>query len=404
MKKKLLIISQVYVPDPASVGQHIADAACEMVNRGWEVVVLTSDRGYDDPNETYPKREIMDGVRIRRLPFSSLGKGSLKRRLIGQCLFCLQAFFHGLFTRSVDAVLVTTSPPMGGIVALALSWFCRVKVKFWVMDINPDQVVVQGILPETNWSVRAFEWLNMRILGVASDVVVLDRFMRETMERKNPKASCAFHEMPPWPMEDHLERIEHSDNNFRKEHGLDGKFVVMYSGNHAVVHPLGTILEAALRMQDCEDVVFMFIGGGAGKLEIDDAIERHSPKNIISLPYQPLNQIKFSLSAADLHVVSMGEKMVGIVHPCKFYGAMSLAKPILLLGPSDCHIGDVLEKYDCGWRVAHDDVDATEILIRTLADSKCDSVIAKGVVGKRAIENGLGKSALSAAFTDVIEL
>ena len=73
----LLILSQVYVPDPASVGQHMHDAAAEMVARGWRSVVLTSARGYDDPSRKYPSREVRDGVQIRRLALSSFGKRSI---------------------------------------------------------------------------------------------------------------------------------------------------------------------------------------------------------------------------------------------------------------------------------------------------------------------------------------
>ena len=48
--KTLLILTQVYVPTPAAVGQQLSDAAAEMVRRGWRVAVLTSERGYDDPS------------------------------------------------------------------------------------------------------------------------------------------------------------------------------------------------------------------------------------------------------------------------------------------------------------------------------------------------------------------
>ncbi len=186
MPKKLLLISQVFVPDPAAVGQQMADAAEEMAARGWDVRVLTADRGYDNPEQKFAKHEERNGVKIRRLPFSSLGKKSIKQRLIGQCLFCLQAFLHGLFMRNLDVVLVTTSPPMGSAVAVALKWLRRGKVKFWVMDINPDQVIVQNILPKTHPMVRAFDWLNRRALSASSDVVVLDRFMGGLWRRRTP--------------------------------------------------------------------------------------------------------------------------------------------------------------------------------------------------------------------------
>ena len=47
--RTFLFITWVYVPDPASTGQHMAGAAEELVRRGHRVVVLTSARGYDNP-------------------------------------------------------------------------------------------------------------------------------------------------------------------------------------------------------------------------------------------------------------------------------------------------------------------------------------------------------------------
>src|SRR5687768_15943333 len=46
-RKTLLILSQVFVPDPASVGQHMADVAAEMARRGHRVKVYASARGYE---------------------------------------------------------------------------------------------------------------------------------------------------------------------------------------------------------------------------------------------------------------------------------------------------------------------------------------------------------------------
>ena len=96
-QKHLLLVSQVYLPDPAAVGQYMADVAEEMAREGWKVTVLTSQRGYDDPSQLFPKSEIINGVNVRRLPFSSFGKKTIAHRLIGQALFCLQAAFHGIF-------------------------------------------------------------------------------------------------------------------------------------------------------------------------------------------------------------------------------------------------------------------------------------------------------------------
>ena len=85
--RTLVIITQVYVPDPAAVGQQIADVAAEMIRRDWRVVVFAAARGYENPKLRYPWHETRGGVEICRLPFSSFGKGSMLKRLLGQLLF-----------------------------------------------------------------------------------------------------------------------------------------------------------------------------------------------------------------------------------------------------------------------------------------------------------------------------
>ena len=64
--------------------------------------------------------------------------------------------------------------------------------------------------------------------------------------------------------------------------------------------------------------VFAFIGGGRGKVEIEERASKLGSRLLV-LPYQPLERIKYSLSAADVQIVSFGDEMIGIVHPCKFY-------------------------------------------------------------------------------------
>ena len=274
---------------------------------------------------------------IRRLPLSSLGKSSITLRLVGGAIFLVQAMLRGLFVRNLKCILVSTSPPICPIAGVFLSRARRAPVKFWAMDINPDQMIAFGKIGEHSLPARVFDWMNRMILRRSSDVVPLDRFMAASLERKTPIESKTSI-MPPWPHIDRVdETIPHEENPFRERHGLKGKFVVMYSGNISPAHPVTTILEAAERLQDEERLLFLFIGGGLGMAEIKRFVEEHQLSNVNCLPYQPLSELRYSLSAADVHLISMGNEMVGIVHPCKVYGAMAVGRPLLLVGPRPCH-------------------------------------------------------------------
>lgn len=401
-KKTLLILSQVYPPDPASVGQHIADAAAAMVERGYRVVVITSARGYDDPSIKYPARQTVDGVEIRRLTLSSFGKKSILLRLLGQSMFLLQCVMYGLFTRPLDCLMISTSPPMCSVAAIIIGALRRVRIKYWVMDLNPDQMISLGMTTESSLPARIFNWLNRRILKRANDIVALDRFMGERILRKRDVQS-KMTILPPWPHDDHLELVAHEDNPFRKEHELNDRFVIMYSGNHGYCTPVTTILQAALKLQDDPQLLFMFIGGGVGKKEVNDLIQEHKPNNIVSLPYQPLSQIKYSLSAADVHLVSIGDEAVGVVHPCKIYGAMAVARPILLLGPEPCHVSDIVLDSDIGWQISHDDIDGAVKTLKEIADTPSQQLKTMGLHARELITTKYSKQALCGKFCDIIE-
>src|SRR4029079_15656536 len=107
--------------------------------------------------------------------------------------------------------------------------------------------------------------------------------------------------MPPWPHESHLEPLSHDQNPFRAKHHLGADtFVVMYSGNHSPANPLRTLLDASRAFKDVSRVKVFFIGGGLGKKEVEQFAADHQLNNIICLPYQPLADLRYSLSAADV--------------------------------------------------------------------------------------------------------
>ena len=402
MKKPVfVIVSQVYVPDPAAVGQYVADVAAEMVRRGYRTIVYTSARGYDDPSKAYLVRETRDGVEVRRLPFSSFGKSSIAVRLAAQCLFLVQAVVRGLFTPGLCGLMVSTSPPFAGIAGVVISKLRRVPLKYWLMDLNPDQMVALKILPAASLAVRLFDAFNLATLRQASDIVVLDRFMAERVRRKID-VEHKVQTLPPWPHHDRLANIPHVENVFRSRHGLDGKFVVMYSGNHSPANPLTTLLEAAERLQDDPRLLVLCIGGGGGKKEVDDKVAA-GVSNIQSLPYQPLEQTHLSLSAADVHVVSLGNEVTGIVHPCKVYGAMAVSRPILLLGPSPSHISDLIDQHHIGWQVAHGDVEGALAVLRLILATPPAKLQAMGAKAATVVAGALSKQALMGRFCDVLE-
>jgi glycosyltransferase involved in cell wall biosynthesis len=374
-----------------------------MANRGHRVLVYTSARGYDNPSIVYPKHETLRGVEIRRIQFASFGKKNLLIRAFGTASFMVQAIWIVLTTPRLGGIFFSTSPPLIGIVATIGHWFRRVPIAYWAMDLNPDQLIAMGKIKRTSITAHVLETANRLILRNSSLVVALDRFMADRLRLRVPNIDQKMLVMPPWPHEMHLDPLPHEQNPFRARHDLIDKFVIMYSGNHSPSNPLKTLLDAAKTFKDHPKLRFLFVGGGLGKKEVETFARDNALSNIVSLPYQPLADLRYSLSSADVHVVSLGEDMVGIVHPCKIYGAMTVGRPILFLGPRPSHVADILDANPIGKHVAHGDVQACVSAIQSFVDESPARLKSMGDAAQRALTQRFTQVYLCGTFCDALE-
>jgi hypothetical protein len=397
-----LLITQVYIPDPAAAGQHLHDVSRELVSRGKRVVIFTPRGGYDKPSRKYKKQETIDGVEVHRLPMCSFGKNPIAFRLLGGMSLVIQSIFLGLFVKDLTHILVSTAPPMASIAAQFIGVFRLIKIVFWVMDLNPDQIIATGRLKEKSPIARIGHFVNKLILERADKVVVLDSFMEKRL-RKNINLDDRLSIIPPWPFENQFSNIDHSENPFRKQHRLEGKFVVMYSGNITPVHPLTTLLDAIYHFKGDSSIIFLFIGSDSARYELNAYAAKNGIDNLKTLPYVPLEQTQYSLSAADLHVITMGNNMVGIVHPCKVYGIMSVGRPFLAIGPKASHIGEIIEKELVGWQVEHGDVNGVVSVIQHASKLEKEKLRRMGNNAQSLVNKYYSRKVLCSKFCEVFQ-
>lgn len=337
---KFLLLNQCFYPDVVSTAQHLTDLARELSARGHDVTVIASDRGYDNPSLRFPRRETWHGIDIIRIPSLSLGKSSRWRRVVNFGSFAIVCALRLLFLRRFDVVVALTSPPLISFLAALLVKLKGGSFCFWVMDLNPDEAIAAGWLAEESLAARLLQRMLSYSLKQARHTIVLDRFMRDRVLAKGAKPE-RITIIPPWSHDDAVGFSAEGREVFRREHGLRDQFVVMYSGNHSPCHPLDTLLAAALELKARDDIMFCFVGGGSEQAKVKEFARRHELSNVKCLPYQPLSELSNSLSAADLHVVVMGEQFAGIVHPCKVYNILSVGAPVLYIGPTPSHVTDI---------------------------------------------------------------
>jgi colanic acid biosynthesis glycosyl transferase WcaI len=340
---KFLLLNQTFYPDVASTAQHLSDLALALAQRGHEVTVLTSRRAYDAPGTLYPKHEIWRGIRIIRIGSTGFGKGAKWRRAADFGSFIFLCVARLLFLPRQDVVVALTSPPLISVVGAAFAKFRGSRFFYWVMDFNPDEAIAAGWLRSESPAAKVLDRMSRFSLRRAAKVIALDRFMRDRVVSKGiaPEKVVV---LPPWSHDDEVKFDPAGREQFRNTHGLDGKFVVMYSGNHSPCHPLDTLMDTAERMKDDPSIVFCFIGGGSEFKRMGQLAEEGKLPNVVCLPYRPLSELAGSLSAADVHVVVMGNPFVGLVHPCKIYNIMAVRMPVIYIGPTPSHITEILNQ------------------------------------------------------------
>jgi len=352
---KILILNQAFYPDVVSTAQHASDLAKALTRVGHEVTVVCSSRGYDDPRVRFPKREIWNAIDIIRIRSTGFGKSSKWRRATDFGTFMASCVFRLWSLPQFDVVVAMTSPPLISFVAaLAVPGRARGLV-CWSMDLNPDEAIAAGWLPAKSPVARLLSRMLLHSLQRADRIVALDRFMKDRIRAKGIPAEKVV-VVPPWSHDDRVRFDPAGREEFRALYKLSSRFVVMYSGNHSPCHPLETLLQAAERLAENEDVVFCFVGGGSEFGKVKERARNRGLRNVLCLPYQPIEKLAGSLSAADLHVVVMGDQYVGIVHPCKIYNVLAVKKPFLYIGPNESHVTDIIER-SSAYVSSHGDVE-----------------------------------------------
>ena len=368
---RILIVSQVFWPDNVAVSLFVSDLADQLAERGHDITVIAGQYDYENHKIKYPRNQQKEGIRISRLRNSGLGKSSPVFRLIDfftfnfLVLLRLASYPRGRF----DLVIVSTVPPMLPFITALFAKKIARRFYYWVMDLQPDLAIQAGLLRKKSFAAKSLIRMGDYVFKKSDHIFTLDCFMKDHIAQRtgtDHKISVS----PLWPamtLTYHGDRLE---NPFRKANGFGDKIVIMYSGNHSLVHPLETLLKTAKELKDDDRFLFVLIGSGVRKKEAAAFRKKHGLKNIVQLPFQPREEIHISLSSADIQVVILGDGQVGYTHPNKIYGALFLGRTVLYIGPEPSHVSEILKHSPGNISVRHGEADRLKEELIKLAENR----------------------------------
>lgn len=355
----------------------LTDLTFDLAASGRTVHVVTSRQRYDRQEAALPAQETVHGVVVHRVWTSRRGRAGLLGRLLDYLTFYLCAAFRlWRLARRGDIIVAKTDPPMLSVIAAPVARFRGSHLVNWLQDIFPEVASALGV-GRGALAQAPHRWLRRirdRSLHAADRNVVLGRRMAARLTDIGIPAS-KIREIPNWADGAEVRPVAHEENPLRGAWRLSGKFVVGYSGNLGRAHDYATMLDAIERLERSNgtgpdsayssenpavlptgaDIVWLFIGGGALFQAFRQTVEGRGLTSVRFAPYQDREQLSLSLSAADVHLVSLRPALEGLIVPSKIYGIAAVARPIIFIGDKDGEVGQLLDRHDCGLTVAEGD-------------------------------------------------
>jgi glycosyltransferase involved in cell wall biosynthesis len=350
---RLVFVNRFFHPDNSATSQLLTDLAFALVKQGREVHVVCSRQLYDDPQARLPAEEIREGVQVHRAWSTRFGRASLTGRAVDYFSFYVGSAIEVWKLATPDTVVVAkTDPPLVGVPA---AWICAwrgARLVNWLQDLFPEVASALGIAAVTGPLGHALCAMRDRSLRAASFNIVLGRRMANRVIRRGVPAD-RVRIIPNWSDAEAVMPLDRDRNPLIAEWNLGNRFVVMYSGNMGRAHEFDTMLAAAARLAaTCPRVLFLFVGSGARKAEVEAAVRERGLPNVQFRPYQARERLAASLSVGDIHLISLQPALEGLIVPSKFYGVLAAGRPTVFVGDPAGEVALLLSERHCGTTVS----------------------------------------------------
>ncbi|MCG6133465.1 MAG: glycosyltransferase family 4 protein [Nostoc sp. LLA-1] len=334
----ILIYSYNYHPEPIGIAPLMTELAEGLVKRGHQVRVITGM-----PN--YPQRQIYDeyqgkwyvteeknGVTIQRSYLRIKSKPNLVDRLLLELSFVITSLPQALKGQRPDVILLTVPPLLVSLPASLLGWLYNCPVVLNVQDILPEAAVRMGLI-KNKLIIRAFETIEKFAYRTAHTIsVIADGFMDNLVNKGVPahKITC----IPNWVNLNFISPLSKENNSWKSTHQLDGKFVVMYSGNIALTQGLETVVAAASHLRHIQEIAFVIAGESQALAGLQKYCLTCGADNVLLLPLQPREKLPEMLAAADVGLIVQKRNVISFNMPSKIPLLLASGRPIVASVPA----------------------------------------------------------------------
>ncbi|BDG06318.1 glycosyltransferase family 4 protein [Anaeromyxobacter oryzae] len=401
---RVLVVTPQYAPD-FGPSAPIYTALCEDLHAmGCDVTVATAfphyagaERRWEGPRGLFVSRE-QNGVKVTRSYVYRVPRSSTWGRLLYHASFNVFATIAALRATKPDVVLADAPSLWSGLPLFVHAIFPRVPFIYTVHDIYPDVLIRLGVVRDGVLA-SAIDRVERFFYARSAKVSVLTPGFKENLVRKRvPPDKIAV--IPACVDVDFVRPLP-ADNEVRREMGLEGRFVVLYAGNIGMSQDLDTLLDAARLLAGDPRVVFVLVGEGPRKAELEARVRADGLGNVRFSPFLPRERVPLLYATADVALVSLKREIVTESVPSKTYTIMASGRPIVATVDPRTEVGSLLEQARCGLCV--DPGDARALADAILRLERDDALRADmGARGRAFVVENYSRQVASRSYLELI--
>lgn len=333
----ILFLTENFPPETNAAAARVYERATYWADWGHQVTVITcapnfpNGKLFDGYHNTWYQTEEMTGIKVVRVKTYITANQGVIRRSLDFFSFLFTGFFAGLFQSKPD-VIVATSPQFFAAVA---GWSlgvarCRPFV-FELGDLWPTSISAVGAM-QNGFLLSTMERLELFLYRRSALVVALTHAF---------KANLVSRQIPAGQIQVVLNGVDlhrygprERSISLAAEWNIGEKFVIGYVGTHGMAHGLQNVLDAAERLKEYTEILFLFVGAGAERDRLIHEAKSRGMSNVKFKQSQPKDLMPEIWSLCNVALVHLkNAPAFAEVMPSKIFEAMAMGLPILLVSP-----------------------------------------------------------------------
>lgn len=332
------------------------DILNEFVKHSHPVVLLTG---------SIEKQHTGLNEKVKIKLYNRYNNSSFTGRIISGLWFHLRCFAYVLFYGRRHELILVSTPPFLTFLGLFFFRLRKQSYHLLIWDLYPDVLVRMNKIKTNSFLNKLWSKRNASLFKHCSSLITLGSKMSESITAYTTKK---VHIIPPWADTSYVKSVKAENNQFIKAHRLDNKFVVMYAGNLGITHPVETLISVAEQLKNDARFMFVIIGEGEKKNLLQKLQDKAQLNNVLLLPYQTPEMFPHALAAAKLSVITLSNSAAEVSVPSKTFTAMAAGSALLVIGPDNSGLGEIIHQFRCGEIFQENDFKAVSDYLQRLAD------------------------------------